>query len=210
MGRMLRLHDNASSGNAYKVRLLLTQLGRKFERIEYDTDRGETRTREFVSSKNANGRIPVLELDDGRCLPESNAILWYLAEGTPFLPGADDEEGRWQRAQALQWMFFEQYSHEPNIATVRHWITHKVEMTPEREAALPGKRKWGVAALDVMEQHLVTRRFFVGESYTIADIALYAYTHVAEEGGFDLAPFPAIRAWLKRVAEQPRHLAITD
>ena len=107
-------------------------------------------------------------------------------------------------------MFFEQYSHEPNIATVRAWITHNVEMTPDRVAALPGKRKWGVAALEVMEQHLRARTFFVGDSYSIADIALYAYTHVAHEGGFDLAPFPAVRAWLARVADQPRHIRITD
>ena len=207
---MLRLHDNATSGNAYKVRLLLTQLGREFQRIEYDTYHGATRTPEFLRTKNANGRIPVLELDDGRCLPESNAILWYLAEGTPFLPGATDEAGRWQRAEVLQWMFFEQYSHEPNIATTRHWITHKIEMTPERAAAAPGKRKWGIAALEVMEQHLRARTFFVGESYSIADIALYAYTHVAPEGGFDLAPFPSLRAWLERVAAQPGHLGITD
>jgi glutathione S-transferase len=207
---MLRLHDNASSGNAYKIRLLLTQLGRKFERIEYDTDRGATRTPEFLRVKNPNGRVPVLELEDGRCLPESNAILWYLAEGTPFLPGAIDEAGRWQRAEVLQWMFFEQYSHEPNIATTRHWITHKLEMTPERAAAAPGKRKWGIAALEVMEQHLRARTFFVGESYSIADIALYAYTHVAPEGGFDLAPFPALRAWLERVAAQPGYIGITD
>jgi glutathione S-transferase len=207
---MLRLHDNASSGNAYKVRLLLTQLGLPFERLEYDTDSGATRTPEFVRDKNPNGRIPVLELEDGRCLPESNAILWYLAEGTRFLPGAADDRGRWLRAEALQWMFFEQYSHEPNIATVRHWTTHHVEMTSERAAALPGKRKWGVAALDVMEQHLRTRTFFVGEAYSIADIALYAYTHVAHEGGFDLAPFPAVRAWIARVAAQPGHMRITD
>ena len=207
---MLRLHDNASSGNAYKIRLLLTQLGRKFERIEYDTDRGATRTPEFLRAKNPNGRVPVLEFDDGRCLPESNAILWYLAEGTPFLPGATDETGRWQRAEVLQWMFFEQYSHEPNIATTRHWITHKIEMTPERAAAAPGKRKWGIAALEVMEQHLRARTFFVGESYSIADIALYAYTHVAPEGGFDLAPLPALRAWLERVAAQPGYIGITD
>jgi glutathione S-transferase len=206
---MLRLHDSASSGNAYKVRLLLTQLGRKFERVAYDIDHGATRTPEFLSSKNANGRVPVLELDDGRCLPESNAILWYLAEGTPFLPGGDDGDSRWLRAQLLQWMFFEQYSHEPFIATIRYWITHHVEMTPEREAALPGKRKGGVAALEVMEQHLRARRFFVGELYSIADIALYAYTHVAGEGGFDLAPFPAVRAWIERVAAQPGHIAIT-
>jgi len=207
---MLRLHDDASSGNAYKVRLLLTHLGLPFERVQYDIDHGATRTPEFLRDTNANGRIPVLELEDGRCLPESNAILWYLSEGTPYLPGAADTQGRWQRAQVLQWMFFEQYSHEPNIATVRFWINHKVEMTPERVAALPGKRKWGVAALDVMEQHLRTRSFFVGDAYSIADIALYAYTHVAPEGGFDLAPFPAVRAWIARVAEQPRHLRITD
>src|SRR5579871_6602673 len=165
---MLRLHDSASSGNAYKVRLLLTQLGIPFERLEYDIDHGATRTPEFLRAKNPNGRVPVLELPDGRCLAESNAILWYLAEGTPFLPTAGGEEGRWQRAQVQQWLFFEQYSHEPHIATVRHWVTHKIEMTPERAAALPGKRKWGDAALAVMERHLGARRFFVGERYTIA------------------------------------------
>jgi glutathione S-transferase len=203
---MLRLHDNASSGNAYKIRLLLTQLGRKFERIEYDTDRGATRTPEFLRAKNPNGRVPVLELDDGRCLPESNAILWYLAEGTSFLPGATDEAGRWQRAEVLQWMFFEQYSHEPNIATTRHWITHNIEMTPERAAAAPGKRKWGIAALEVMEQHLRARTFFVGESYSIADIALYAYTHVAGDGGFRLGDYPNVEAWLGRMAAAPGYL----
>lgn len=207
---MLRLHDNASSGNAYKVRLLLTQLELPFERQEYDIDRGATRTVDFLATKNPNGRIPVLELEDGRCLAESNAILSYLAEGTPFLPIADGEEGRWQRAQVLQWMFFEQYSHEPNIATVRYWITHGLEMTPERVAALPGKRRLGEAALAVMEGHLAARGFFVGDRYTIADIALYAYTHVAGEGGFDLGPYPAVRSWLARVAAQPRHLGITD
>ena len=205
---MLRLHDNASSGNAYKVRLLLTQLGLGFERIEYDIDRGATRTPEFLRTKNSNGRIPVLELEDGRCLAESNAILWFLGEGTPFVPGATNEPERWLRAEILQWMFFEQYSHEPNIATLRYWITHRVEMTPERQAAAPGKRKLGVAALEVMERHLATRRFFVGDRYTIADIALYAYTHVAGEGEFDLTPFAAVRAWVSRVAAQPRYLAI--
>src|SRR3954451_784637 len=123
---MFRLHDNASSGNAYKVRLLLTQLGRPFERLEYDIDHGATRTPEFLGTKNPNGRIPVLELDDGRCLAESNAILWYLGEKTPFVPDQSDDgagHARWLRAEMLQWMFFEQYSHEPNIATVRFWIT---------------------------------------------------------------------------------------
>ena len=201
---MYRLHDNMSSGNAYKVRLLLTQLGIPFERIEYDVDKAETRTPEFLA-KNPNGRIPVLEIAPGRFLPESNAILCYLAEDTHFMP-ADRE----QRAHVLQWLFFEQYNHEPNVATVRFWITHKVEMTEFRKIALPVKRKDGVAALGVMEQHLTGRDWFVGTAYSIADIALYAYTHVAPEGGFDLEPFPAIRAWMDRVAAEPNHVLITD
>jgi glutathione S-transferase len=200
---MLRLHDNLTSGNGYKARLLLAQLGVPYQRIEYDIDRRETRTPEFLK-KNSNGRIPVLELEDGTFLAESDAILWYLAEGTRFLP--DD---RRQRAEVLQWMFFEQYSHEPNIATVRYWITHAVPVTPLMELSMPAKRAQGVAALGVMEGHLAQRTFFVGERYTIADIALYAYTHVAGEGGFDLAPFENVRAWLARVAAQPGHVPIT-
>jgi glutathione S-transferase len=200
---MLRLHDNLTSGNGYKARLLLAQLGLPYQRIEYDIDRRETRTPEFLQ-KNPNGRVPVLELEDGTFLAESNAILWYLAEGTRFLP--DD---RRQSAEVLQWMFFEQYSHEPNIATVRFWITHAVPVTPLIELSMPAKRTQGVAALGVMEGHLAKRTFFVGERYTIADIALYAYTHVAGEGGFDLAPFENVRAWLARVAAQPGHVPIT-
>jgi glutathione S-transferase len=197
----LRLYDYLESGNGYKVRLLLHQLAIPFERVELDILRGATRTEAFLA-KNPNGRIPTLELDDGTCLPESNAILWYLAEGTPFLP-----EDRLQRAQALSWMCFEQYSHEPNIATLRFW-TH-AGLLEQRAALVPGKREAGVAALGVMEGHLAKRAFFAAERYTIADIALYAYTHVAEEGGFPLAPYPAIRAWLARVAAQPRHIPIT-
>jgi glutathione S-transferase len=200
----MRLHDNLSSGNGYKVRLLLAQLGVPFERIEYDTDRGETRTPEFLENVNPNGRVPVLETESGELLPESNAILCFLAEGTPFLP--DDRLGR---ARALQWMFFEQYSHEPNIATPRFWITHGVEITEERRLALETKRKLGYDALGVMEGHLKTRDFFVGDRYTVADVALYAYTHVAGEGGFDLSGFPAVRAWLERVSAQPNHVPIT-
>jgi glutathione S-transferase len=199
---MFRLHDNLASGNAFKVRLLLTQLGLPFQRFEYNTDKRETRTPEFLA-KNPNGRIPVLELEDGSFLAESNAILWYLAEGTRFLP-----TDRRQRADVLQWMFFEQYSHEPNIATVRHWITHAVPVTPLMELSLPAKRTQGEAALGVMEQHLADRLFFVDDRYGIADIALYAYTHVAGEGGFDLQPFPHVRAWLARVAAQPGCIAI--
>ena len=201
---MYRLHNNMSSGNAYKARLLLTQLGIPFELVEYDVDKAETRTAEFLA-KNPNGRIPLLELSPGRFLAESNAILCYLAEDTHFMP-AD----RMQRAQAMQWLFFEQYNHEPNVATVRYWITHKVEMTEFRQIALPVKRKDGVAALGVMEHHLTGRDWFAGTAYSIADIALYAYTHVADEGGFDLGPFPAIRAWIDRVAAEPNHVLITD
>jgi glutathione S-transferase len=199
---MLRLFDYLSSGNGYKVRLLLTQLGVPFERVELDILTGETRTADFLA-KNPNGRIPTLEIEPGVFLPESNAICWYLAEGTPFLPSE-----RLARAQVLQWMFFEQYSHEPNIATVRFWVTHD-QLTPERQALLETKRGLGYAALDVMERHLAAHAFFVAERYSIADIALYAYTHVAEEGGFDLGRFSAVRAWLRRVAEQPGHIPIT-
>jgi glutathione S-transferase len=199
---MMRLYDNLSSGNAYKVRLLLHQLGKEFARIQKDIDRGETRTPEFLRI-NPNGRVPVLEIEPGVHLAESNAIIWYLADGTPLLP-----DGRIERAQVLQWLFFEQYSHEPNIATPRYWITHKV-LTPEREAQLPAKRKLGYDALGVMETHLASRRFFVAERYSIADIALYAYTHVAAEGGFDLSPYKAVDAWIARVAAEPRHVPIT-
>ena len=198
---MLRLYDYLASGNAYKVRLLLHQLGIPFERVEMDIVRGETRTPEF-QAKNPNGRIPTLELEDGTHLAESNAILFYLAEGTPFLP-AD----RLERALALQWMCFEQYSHEPNIATV--CSQKRTGLDDERRAMLPLKRRLGHDALAVMDGHLRARSFFVGERYSIADIALFAYTHVAGEGGFDLEPYAAVRAWLDRVRAQPGHLPIT-
>jgi glutathione S-transferase len=200
--RTMRLYDFLSSGNGYKVRLLLHLLGIPFERVELDIVAGATRTPEFLE-KNPNGRIPLLELPDGRRLAESNAILFYLAEGTEYLPAE-----RWSRAQVLQWMFFEQYSHEPNIATSRFWL-HYLELTPERRAALAQKHELGKAALAVMERHLAARAFFVDERYSIADIALYAYTHVADEGGFDLEPYPAVRRWLARVAAHPRHVPIT-
>jgi glutathione S-transferase len=198
---MLRLYDYLESGNGYKVRLLLHQLAIPFERVELDIVRGATRTPEFLA-RNPNGRIPTLALEDGTYLAESNAILYYLADGTPFLP-AD----RLERARVLQWMFFEQYSHEPNIATVRFWL--HTELTDERRALLPAKRKLGHDALGVMDGHLRARRFFVAERYTIADIALYAYTHVAPDGGFELGPYPAIQAWLDRVRAQPGHVPIT-
>ena len=199
---MLRLYDYPDSGNGYKARLLLNLLGIPFELVVRDILKGETGTPEFLA-KNPNGRVPTLELDDGAFLAESNAILFYLAEGTAYLPG-----GRLDRAWVLQWMFFEQYSHEPNIATSRFWLKH-LDMTDERRAALDAKRTAGYAALDVMERHLANRECFVGVAPTIADIALYAYTHVAGEGGFALDAYPAIRAWLGRVAALPGYVPIT-
>jgi glutathione S-transferase len=204
---VLRLYDFLPSGNCYKVRLLLKQLGVPFERIDVDILAGKSRTPAFLG-KNANGRVPVLETDDGRTLAESNAILWYLAETVPegsrYLP-----TDRYERAQVLQWMFFEQYSHEPYIATIRFWIT---ELGKEQEYRdeIAKRRVNGVAALGVMERTLAASPFFVADRYSLADIALYAYTHVAHEGRFDLQPFPAVRAWIGRVAALPGHIPITD
>ena len=202
----MKLYDDPRSGNGYKARLLLAQLGLEYRYVPLDILRGETRTPEFLAAKNPNGRIPVLELDDGTTLAESNAILYYLSQGTPYWP-AD----RLQQSQVLQWLFFEQYSHEPNIATPRFWLAiKKLEMTPFNAELLAQKQKAGNAALGVMEQHLRSRRFFVAERYTIADIALYAYTHEAHEGGFDLSQYPAVVTWLDRVRAQPRHVTIDD
>jgi glutathione S-transferase len=201
---MIRLYDYLPSGNGYKVRLLLTQLGVPFERVELDIIKGATRTPEFLR-KFPNGRIPAIELDDGRLLFESNAIISYFAEGTPFLP-AD----RFQRAQVLQWLFFEQYSHEPYIASVRYLVIHPEVKDPRRSIIETLMRPRGYDALGVMEGHLKSREWFVGEHYSVADIALYAYTHVADEGGFDLTDYPSIRAWLERVRSQPRYIPITQ
>ena len=196
---MLRLYDNHTSGNGYKPRLLLAHLGRTYERIEIDITKGESRTPDFLA-KNPNGRIPVLELENGTFLAESNAILFHLAEGSRFVP--PDPLGR---AVALQWMFFEQYSHEPCIAVSRHWIQHS-GMTDLQRAQLPGKQAGGHAALGVMETHLRESDWFGGDAMGIADIALYAYTHVAGEGGFDLADYSAVNTWLTRVAAEPGHV----
>ncbi|HKN13729.1 MAG TPA: glutathione S-transferase family protein [Candidatus Binatus sp.] len=201
---MIRLYDYLPSGNGYKVRLLLTQLAVPFERIELNIIKGETRTPEFLR-KFPNGRIPAVELDDGKLLFESNAIISYFAVGTPFLP-ADS----FQRAQVLQWLFFEQYSHEPYIASVRYLVIHPDVQDPRRPILDTLMRPRGYDALRVMEGHLKSREWFVGERYSVADIALYAYTHVATEGGFDLAGYPAVRAWLERVKSQPRHIPITQ
>jgi len=207
---MIRLYDYLPSGNGYKVRLLLTQLGIPFERIELDIIDGKTRTPEFLR-KFPNGRIPAVEFEDGRRLFESNAIMWHFAEGTQFLPSDPFE-----RARALQWMFFEQYSHEPYIAVARFFAIHP-EHQDDRRAGLPRIMKNGYDALAVMESHLSgagegdhPRDYFVGGKYSIADIALYAYTHVAHEGGFDLSNYPAIQSWLARVKSQPRHIPITQ
>ena len=199
---MLRLYDYWNSGNCYKVRLLLAHLGQPFERVPLDIYKGDTKTPEY-SAKNPNRRVPLIEFPDGRRLAESDAILWFLAEGTCWLP-----EDRWERANVLQWMFFEQYSHEPYLAVVRSWhLAGKVE---QNRAVLPDKMERGYHALGVMESHLGSNSFFVGGRATIADIALYAYTHVAEEGGFHLAEFPGIRSWLERVRSEKGHIKIGD
>jgi len=195
-----RLYDFLVSGNGYKVRLLLHKLDIPFERVEVDWVGTGRCPPEFLAI-NPAGQIPTMVLDSGEVLTESNAIQWYFAEGTPYLP-AD----RMGRAQALRWMFFEQYKHEPSIAVARA-LVHRDQATPERMAELHER---GEAVLAVMEGHLGGRDFFVGDALTIADIALYAYTHVADEGGFELAPYLAVRAWLDRVAATPPHIPITQ
>ncbi len=200
---MYRLYDFLPSGNGYKVRLLLTQQQIPFTRIEVNILEKESRTPEFLT-KNPNGRIPVLEISLGQYLAESNAILFYLSQGSQYYPLESFEQ-----AQVMQWLFFEQYSHEPNIATPRFWIKF-LGKPKDYQDALKQKQSLGYAALNVMENHLKKQDFFVGKTYTIADIGLYAYTHVAEEGGFDLINFPAIQAWFKRVEAQPRYIKITD
>jgi glutathione S-transferase len=200
---MLELYDYLDSGNGYKIRLLLAQLNLPYRHREFDIMRGETRTPEFLAI-NPNGRIPVLALGDGQYLTESDAILWYLADGTPYLPS-----GRLTRAQVLQWMFFEQYSHEPYVATPRFIVRHLPADDPRR-AELPQRLARGREALALMDAYLRDHEFLVDGRYTIADIALYAYTHVAEDGGLELSGFASLRAWLQRVAAQPRHVGIFE
>ncbi|NES93599.1 MAG: glutathione S-transferase family protein [Okeania sp. SIO2B9] len=172
-----------------------------FERIEIDITKGESRTPEFLQ-KNPNGKIPVLEIEPGKYLSESNAVLFYLSEGTKFLP-----TNKWEKAQVMQWLFFEQYSHEPYIATSRYWISI-LGKAEEYQAEIKQKQVGGYAALNVMEKHLENYQFFVGEQYSIADICLFAYTHVAHEGGFDLNQFPAIQNWIEIVKNQPLYRSI--
>jgi glutathione S-transferase len=195
------LYNSQVSGNCYKVRLLFAHLGIEYERLEMDVvDRSNRR--EVLGELNPALRVPTLVLDDGRSLGESNAIIFHFAEGTQYLP-----EDSFERAQVLQWLFYEQYSHEPNIAVARFWALF--DISPPSSADYDLKMKAGRAALQAMELHLTDRPYFVGDSYTIADIALYAYTHVAPEGGFELEPYPAIRSWLQRVMSQPGHVPIT-
>nr|WP_281502928.1 glutathione S-transferase family protein [Ancylobacter crimeensis] len=196
----MKLHATQSSGNCYKVRLMLALLGIPFRHIDIDLFRGENRTTDFLL-KNPEGRVPLLELPGGRFLAESDAILAYLAEGTPFLP--DD---RLERAEVLRWMFFEQHSHATSIGAARHWLALVKGGRDLRTHDIDRWQEDGYAALGVMERHLARRRFFVAERRTIADLALYANTHVAQEGEFDLAGFPAVRGWLDRVAGSPGHV----
>jgi glutathione S-transferase len=193
----MKLYGMTGSGNCWKPAVLMKQLQIPFDWVELDLLKGETRTPAFLAL-NANGRVPLLQVAPGQLLAESNAMLCYLAEGTPYLP--DD---RWLRAKALEWMFFEQYSHEPYIATVRWWV-HYLKKQDEWKDKIGEAMKKGYAALGVMESHLARHAFFTGAQYGVADIALYAYTHVAYQGGYDLSGYPGVNAWLERCAAQPR------
>jgi glutathione S-transferase len=199
-GPAVLLYDSPVSGNCYKVRLLFAHLGVAYERRELSVvDRSDREA--VIGDLNPARRVPTLVLDDGRSLAESNAIAWFFAEGTPYLP-----EDRFERAKVLQWLFFEQYDHEPAIAVVRFWVAFSA--SPPSQAEIEARRAAGYRALDALERGLGDEPFLVGGRYTIADIALYAYTHVAGEGGFDLSRYPAIGAWLGRVAAQDRHVTI--
>jgi len=193
---MITIYGYSVSGNCHKLRLLLEQLGLDYRWIEVDSSQGQTRTPEYLV-KNANGRVPMMELEDGRILVESNAILCYLAEGTPYLP-----KDSWQRSQALSWMFFEQYSHEPHVAVAR-FIRGWLPPDSPRRAELPRLLERGEQALAVMEKHLAAAPWFTGAQYGIADIALFAYTDCAADGGFDLSGFPNVSSWLARVRATP-------
>ncbi|MDQ0249869.1 glutathione S-transferase [Sphingomonas kyeonggiensis] len=202
----LVLHEYAASGNCYKIRLTAAHLGLELERREYDIMKGETRTPAFLSQVNANGRIPTLQVGTDDFLPESNAACFYLADGSDLIP-----HDRFERADMLRWLFWEQYNHEPNVATLRFWAKWVGfdHLSAVQRANLPAKQAAGEAALALMDEHLGRRDWFVIDRLTLADIALYAYTHVAEDGGFSLQPYLAVRAWIDRVAAQPGHIPIT-
>jgi len=197
----MRLHSAPKSGNGYKIRLLLGLLGRKLEVVNYDTKGGETHTAEYLENVNPDGKVPVLELDDGTMLAESGAILLYLAEDTPFLPS-----GKVERAQVFRLMFFEQYSLLLYLSRPRLWRMWGVEITPQRQAELDGFFEQGYRALGVMERYLSGRQFFVGDNPTVADVALYAYPRLCPEGGYDLEDYPTVRAWMDRIAALPGYV----
>ena len=198
MGPLI-LHEDPLSGNCYKIRLTAALLGLTVERRLYDIRKGETRTPEFLAEVNANGRIPVLQVGD-QFLPESNAACFYLADGSALVPS-----DRWDRADMLRWMFWEQYNHEPSLATLRYWIAYLGEdtLTDVQRAQMPGKRAAGEAALKLMDDELGTREWLVGGSVSLADIALYPYTHVGSEGRFRLADYPHVQAWIARIEGLP-------
>ena len=206
MAEKLILHEYAASGNCYKIRLTAALLGIPIERRHYDIMQGETRTAGFLAEVNANGRIPVLQVGD-RFLPESNAACFYLAQDSALVP-----EDAFDRADMLRWMFWEQYNHEPNVATLRFWKgwVGEENLSEQQRASYPAKRAAGEAALLLMDEHLRARDYFVGSRLSLADIALYAYTHVAEGGGFDLAAYPHVETWLARVASAPGYIGIGD
>ncbi len=197
---MLLLHDNTESGNAYKIRLLLTLLGIEFETKQYDVTIGETRTDDFLRNINKNGRIPVLQFEDGRCMAESNAVLFYLAQDTEYFP-----KDRWEKGKVMEWMFFEQYSHDPFVAVAKYILTMLPEDTPRR-SEIPMLHEKGYPALQIMEDQLNETDYLVGDNFTIADIALYAYTHKAPMGGFDMNRFPAINKWCERIENLPNYI----
>jgi glutathione S-transferase len=201
MSRLV-LHEDPMSGNCYKIRLTAALLGQPLETRAYDIRKGETRTPEFLADVNANGRIPVLQVDD-RFLPESNAACWYLAEGSTLIP-----TDRFDRADVLRWMFFEQYNHEPNVATLRFWLhfVGEANLTDVQRAQVPLKRAAGEAALALLDSHLAEHDWCVGSAATLADIALYAYTHVSEDGGFRLGDYRHICAWLDRITALPGYV----
>ena len=200
---MYKLYDFASSGNCYKLRLAMSQLGIEYQRLSVDILQGQTRTADFLRV-NPTGKVPLLETPDGRFLPESNAALWYLARGTPLCPST-----RFEQAQALQWMFFEQNRHEPNIAELRYWIS-MLKVGSDYETQIAEKRRKSYEVLDIMERHLSRTPFFVAGQYSIADIALYAYTHVAHEGQLELETYPAMQQWLSRIEKTDKYVSISE
>lgn len=200
------LHEFAQSGNCYKVRLTAALVGTRIERREYDITKGETRTEEFLTNVNANGRIPVLQIEN-RFIPESNAACYFLAHGSHLIPS-----DRFDHAQMLRWMFWEQYNHEPNVATLRFWTgwIGLDRLSDLQRAMLPSKREAGDAALKLMDDHLASHDWFVGDCISIADVALFAYTHVAQDGGFNLQSYPHVTSWIQKLKQEPGYIPMSD